>query len=263
MSQTSDQMELREGDITKHYAMALAMVQGFDHAPRIGKAAIEQAVEKSSGIGTRRRFRSTTPGLVTRRTAVSGSVQLMAQIEAAGYDDALISPLQATVMNCLRRTLSIALAVAENFVETSGLGDLKRANLEGSLAGNRKSEFSELLAAEALISLYVFGNATSYLLSSHASESTVELGDVEEILTNNGQAVSHGALWELDQDIAKHAQDDPRLIATVTGFAEALMEKVALHAGAAPRLRLNPQLSPWRSKNPTKWLEITSRNTKR
>ena len=236
MSQTSDQMELREGDITKHYAMALAMLQGFDHAPRIGKATIEQAVEKSSGIGTRRRFRSTTPGLVTRRTAVSGSVQLMAQIEAAGDDDALISPLQATVMNCLRRALSIALAVAENYAETSGLGDLKRANLEGSLAGNRKSEFSELLAAEALISLYVFGNATSYLLSSHASESTVELGDVEEILTDNGQAALHGALWELDQDIAKHAQDDPRLIATVTGFAEALMEKVALRAGAAPRL---------------------------
>jgi hypothetical protein len=236
MSQTSDQMELREGDITKHYAMALAMLQGFDHAPRIGKATIEQAVEKSSGIGTRRRFRSTTPGLVTRRTAVSGSVQLMARIEAAGDADALISPLQATVMNCLRRALSIALAVAENYAETSGLGDLKRANLEGSLAGYRKSEFSELLAAEALISLYVFGNATSYLLSSHASESTVELGDVEEILTDNGQAALHGALWELDQDIAKHAQDDPRLIATVTGFAEALMEKVALRAGAAPRL---------------------------
>jgi len=229
-------MELREGDITKHYAMALAMLQGFDHAPRIGKATIEQAVEKSSGIGTRRRFRSTTPGLVTRRTAVSESVQLMARIEAAGDADALISPLQATVMNCLRRALSIALAVAENYAETSGLGDLKRANLEGSLAGYRKSEFSELLAAEALISLYVFGNATSYLLSSHASESTVELGDVEEILTDNGQAALHGALWELDQDIAKHAQDDPRLISTVTGFAEALMEKVALRAGAAPRL---------------------------
>ena len=145
MSQTSDQMELIEGDIVKHYAMALAMLQGFDHAPRIGTAA----VEKSSGIGTRRRFRSTTPGLVTRRTAASGSVQLMARIEGAGAGDTLISPLQATVMNALRRALSIALAVAENYAEMSGLGDLKRANLEGSLASNRKAEFSELLAAEA------------------------------------------------------------------------------------------------------------------
>ena len=75
-------------------------------------------------------------------------------------------------MNCLRRALSIALAVAENYAETSGLGDLKRANLEGSLAGNRKSEFSELLAAEALISLYVFGNATSYLLSTNGIKAT-------------------------------------------------------------------------------------------
>ena len=236
MSQTSDQMELREGDITKHYARALAMLQGFDHAPRIGKVAVEEAVEKSSGIGTRRRFRSTTPGLVTRRTAVSGSVQLMARIEGADDDDALISPVQATVMNALRRAVSIALAVAENYAETSGLGDLKRANLESALAANRKAEFSELLAAEALITLYVFGNATSYLLSPHASETTVELGDVEEILTDNGQTALHGALWELDQDIAKHAQDDPRLIATISGFAEALMEKVALRAQTAPRL---------------------------
>ena len=236
MSQTSDQMELIEGDIVKHYAMALAMLQGFDHAPRIGTAAVGEAVEKSSGIGTRRRFRSTTPGLVTRRTATSGSVQLMARIEGADAGDTLISPLQATVMNALRRALSIALAVAENYAEMSGLGDLKRSNLEGSLASNRKAEFSELLAAEALISLYVFGNATSYLLSSHASEATIELGDVEEILIDNGQAALHGALWELDQDIAKHAQDDPRLVATVTGFAEALMEKVALRAQSAPRL---------------------------
>lgn len=53
MSQTSDQMELRESDIVKHYDMALAMLQGFDHAPRIGKAVVEDAPERSSGIGTR------------------------------------------------------------------------------------------------------------------------------------------------------------------------------------------------------------------
>ncbi|WP_390911966.1 AAA family ATPase [Pseudosulfitobacter sp. SM2401] len=236
MSQTSDQMELRESDIIKHYAMALAMLQGFDHAPRIGKAVDEKQVEKSSGIGTRRRFRSTTPGLVARRSAPVGSVQVMARIEGADEGDALVSPLQATVMNALRRAVSIAMAVAENYAEAAGLGNLKRANLEGSLAEARRSEFSELLAAEALITLYVFSNATSYLLSAHLSEVTVELGDVEEVLTDNGQTALHGALWELDQDIAAFASDDPRLVATVAGFAEALMEKVALRAQAAPRL---------------------------
>ncbi|ASM74192.1 MULTISPECIES: AAA family ATPase [Roseobacteraceae] len=236
MSQTADQMELREEEVTAHYAMALAMLQGFDHAPRIGKAVEAPRQEASAGIGTRRRFRTTTPGLVTRRSTVTGAVQLIARIEGAEEGDALVSPLQATVLNGLRRAISIALAVAENYADVSGLGDLKRANLEGDLPAARKTEFSELLAGEALVTLYVFGNATAYLMSSHLSEVTVEVGDVQEMLTDNGQTALHGALWELDQDIAAHATDDARLVATVAAFAEALMEKVALRAQEAPRL---------------------------
>ncbi|WP_299552533.1 ATP-binding protein [uncultured Tateyamaria sp.] len=236
MTQTADQMELREAEITAHYPMALSMLQGFDHAPRIGKGKDAPQAERSSGIGTRRRFRTTTPGLVTRRTVPTGAVQLMATIEGADDDDALISPVQATALNALRRALSIALAVAENYASVSGLGDLKRANLEGALPAARKTEFAELLAAEALITLYVFGNATAYLLSAHQTEVTAEVGEVEEILTDNGQTALHGALWELDQDIATHAPDDTHLVATITAFAEALMEKVSLRAQNAPRL---------------------------
>ena len=236
MSQTTDQMELRETEITAHYPMALAMLRGFDHAPRIGKGMSTPQQERSGGLGTRRRFRDTTPGLVTRRTAPAGAVQLMATIEGADDDDALMSPVQATVLNTLRRAMSIALAVAENYASISGLGDLKRANLESALPAARKAEFAERLAAEALITLYVFGNATAYLLSAHQTEITVEVGEIEEILTDNGQTALHGALWELDQDIARHAPDDAHLVATVAAFAEALMEKVALRAQNAPRL---------------------------
>ena len=236
MSQTSDQMELREEDIVAHYPMALAMLQGFDHAPRIGRSAEEPKAEKSSGIGTRRRFRTTTPGLVTRSSAAPGAVQLMARIEGADAEDALVSPVQATVLNVLRRAISISLAIAENYAETSGLGDLKRLNLEGSLPEARKTEFAELLAAEALVTLHVFANATAFLVAPQQSEVTVEVGDVEEILTDNGQTALHGALWELDQDIAKHAPEDAQLVASVAAFAESLMEKVGLRAGSAPRL---------------------------
>ncbi len=151
MSLTSDQMELREDDIVGHYPAVTAMLEGFDHTPRIGVADADETPEKSSGIGTRRRFRTTTPGLVTRSTARSEGVQLLARIEAADGGDALTSPLQATVMNVLRRAVSIALAVADQYGAQTGLGDLKRANLQGSLAAARKTEFSELLAAEALI----------------------------------------------------------------------------------------------------------------
>ena len=236
MSQTTDQMELRETEITAHYPMALAMLRGFDHAPRIGKGMSAPQQERSGGLGTRRRFRNTTPGLVTRRTAPAGAVQLLATIEGADDDDALMSPVQATVLNTLRRAMSIALAVAENYASISGLGDLKRANLESALPAARKTEFAERLAAEALITLYVFGNATAYLLSAHQTEITVEVGEIEEILTDNGQTALHGALWELDQDIARHAPDDAHLVGTIAAFVEALMEKVALRAQNAPRL---------------------------
>jgi energy-coupling factor transporter ATP-binding protein EcfA2 len=232
---TSDLMELPEADIQKHYPAALAMMQGFDHAPRIGSAT-EERVERSSGIGTRRRFRSTTPGLVTRRVERPEGVHLLERIEAADGDDALVSPAQAQVMNGLRRALAISLAVAETYAERTALADLKRANLAGDLPAARKTEFSELLAAEALISLHVLGNALAVLMSSHLGEVTVEVGEVEELLTDNGQLALHGALWELDQDIARHASDDMRLVATVAAFAEQVMDKVAMRAQMAPRL---------------------------
>ncbi len=236
MGLTSDTMELREEDIAKHYPAANALLDGFDHTPRIAKAAETPQQERSSGIGTRRRFRSTTPGLVTRSTARSEGVHLIDRIARADADDPLTSPLQATVMHALRRALASALAVGENFAEATGLADLRRANLAGSLPPDRKTEFSELLGAEALATAHVFANATAFLLGPHGSETSVEVGEVEEILTDNAPLALQGALWELDQNIAKHAPDDTRLIATTTAFAEQLMEKIALRAQNAARL---------------------------
>ena len=233
MSVTADQMELRESDIEKHYPAALALLQGFDHTPRVAKGR-EAAVEKSSGIGTRRRFRSTTPGLVTRSTVRAEGVQLLARIE--GDEGVLVTPLQASVMNALRRALAISMAVAENYAEQIGLSDLKRANLEGGVSSGKEAEFYEMLTAEALISLYVFASASSFLLASHASEVSVDLSEVEEILTDNAPLALHGALWELDQDIGDYGSDDAKLVATVTAYAEALMEKVAARAGSVGRL---------------------------
>ncbi len=236
MSLTADTMELREEDIAKHYEAASAMLAGFDHTPRIAKPVEAEAQEKSSGLGTRRRFRSTTPGLVTRSTARPEGVQLVARIEGADEGDPLVSPLQATVLHGLRRALAIALAVGEQFAEATGLADVRRANLAGSLAEARKTEFTELLGAEALAVGHVFANATAFLMGPHGSEVSVEVGEIEEVLTDNSLLALHGALWELDQDIAAHASDDARLVATVAAFAEQLMEKITLRAQNAGRL---------------------------
>ncbi|MFV1441512.1 MULTISPECIES: ATP-binding protein [unclassified Phaeobacter] len=237
MSISGNQMELREEDIRKHYAAAAAMLEGFDHTPRIAKPAVEgKAPERSAGIGTRRRFRSTTPGLVTRSTARPEGVHLIARIEAADDDDPLTSPLQATLQHALRRALAVSLAMGEAYADVSGLGDLKRANLAGSLDAARKGEFTELLAAEALIAAHVFANAAAYLLAPHGSEAQAEVGEAEELLTDNAPLALHGALWELDQKLALHAPDDAHLIAATAAYAEQLMEKAALRAQNAPRL---------------------------
>ena len=234
MSQTADQMELREEDIRSHYDAATAMLQGFDHAPRIARADDTPAPERSPGIGTRRRFRTTTPGLVTQRVERTEGVQLIARIEGADEGDALTSPTQATVLHTLRRALAIALAMGEQVSEATGLADLKRANLEGRLPADRKGDFSALLTAEALAVLHTFANATAFLLAPHAGEASVEVGEVEEVLTDNAPLALHGALWELDQDLGRFATDDPKLTATVLAFAEQLMAKVAARAANAP-----------------------------
>ena len=60
---TRDTMELREETVRAQYEAALGLITGFDHAPRLAKAIEAAQVERSPGIGTRPRFRSTVPGV--------------------------------------------------------------------------------------------------------------------------------------------------------------------------------------------------------
>ncbi|MGD9916633.1 MAG: ATP-binding protein [Paenirhodobacter sp.] len=237
MRPAESQMDLKEEAIRAHYPAAEAMLAGFDHAPRLAKPSAPAPVEHSPGISTGvRRFRSTTPGLITRATARPEGVRLIERIEAAS-GDALPSPAVATVLQVLRRSLAIALAVGGAYAEVTGLAELKKANLEGRLPEPKRAEFSELLSAEAFAVLSVFANATAFLLAPQAGEATVEIGAVEEVLSDNAALALHGALWELDQDIATHVDgEDTRLIATVLAFAEALSAKARARGEAAPRI---------------------------
>ena len=171
--------------------------------------------------------------MVTRSPARPGGVRLAERVEGLG--DGLLSPLQASALNALRRALAVALALGETVAAQSGLAELKKANLEGRLTDARRSEFTELLAAEALTVLYTFANAAAFLLAPHLSSTAVEIGEVEEVLTDNAPLALQGALWELDQDIGALAGDEGRLVSVIGAFAEALMRKVALRAEGAPR----------------------------
>ncbi|MEM9631129.1 MAG: ATP-binding protein [Pseudomonadota bacterium] len=234
MTISNDLMELKEDKIREKYQFAEAMLEGFDHTPRIAAKREPDVVrERSSGLGTRRRFRSTTPGLVTRSTARPEGVQLTARILEAD-DDTLTTPLQASILRSLRRALSVAQVTSDQFAEQSGLSDLKRSNLAGTLDASQKDKFQQLLSASALVSLHVFANMTDFLISRLASETgdiEGQCGEVEEILLDNDQLALHGALWELDQEIsAASVVSDAQLVGIITSFCEQLMEKVTLRA---------------------------------
>ncbi|MEO8530910.1 MAG: AAA family ATPase [Deltaproteobacteria bacterium] len=238
MSQTSDVMELKEDDIRAHYAAAGEMLMGIDHTPRLAQARLTLiSPDKSPEIASMtRRFRSTTPGLVTRSTSRPDGVRLIDRIAETDADDPLTSPTQAAVTHALRRALAIALSIGDLYAEQSALAELKRQNLEGRLPATRSAEFTELLAGEALAVLYTFGNAMAFLLAAQASEQAVDVGSVDEVLTDNAPLALHGAIWELDQMIGLHGKDEKLLVATILAYSEHLMAKVALRAQGLPRL---------------------------
>ena len=238
MTLTSDLMELREEEITKHFDAAMALIEGFDHAPRIAKPSVPQAaVERSPGVGARRRFRSTTPGLVTQRKDRPEGVHLIDRVADCDGKDPLMSVRQAGVLQGLRRALAIALALAEGFADQTGLTELKLKNLETALGADRKAEFSDLLAAESLVVLHSFVKALAFMLGDQTTEGNVETGDIEEILTDNAQLALHGVLWALDQVLATHATgNEEQLVPTVMAFAENVMEKIARRAEGSARV---------------------------
>jgi energy-coupling factor transporter ATP-binding protein EcfA2 len=240
MSNASDLMEIKETAIREKVPAAQAMLDGFDHTPRLAKPKdVEAVAAKSPGVGTtRRRFRSTTPGLVTASTARAEGVNIIARVEATEEDDALMSPIQASVLHALRRALATSLTVVDQYADATGLSALMKTNMQGKLPASKQVEFTEGLAASSVIAMHVFANMASFLLSTmhETSELSVDVGDVEEILTDNPQLALTGALWELDQDLAVFADGDEKLIPTVTAFLEQLMEKAALRAANLPRL---------------------------
>ncbi|CTQ49719.1 AAA family ATPase [Jannaschia donghaensis] len=229
MSLSGDAMELTEAEITARYDAALALLSGFDHAPRFGKASDAPRVERSPGIGTRSRFRSTTPGLVTRRTVPSAGVHLRDTVEG----DGLVTPARAQVLQAMRRALAIALAVGAKLEDRSGLDALKAANLAGRLPDADRAKFTELLEAEALAVGHVFANATAFLISPLRGSISVEVPSPEEVLADNAQIMLEGLLWEIDQRLS--GVEEERLVATLAAQCEVLLDRLADRARNAAR----------------------------
>ena len=171
MSAPQNEMELKEEEIRAHYMAATEMLMGVDHAPRIATPKLTvTGPEKSPDVAAmQRRFRSTTPGLVTRSMARTEGVRLIDRMATTDDDDPLTSPLQAATAHALRRALAIALADGRERMPKSDRpgADLRRANLAGSSACRpQDTEFAELSEQPRRLPsrMSVFANASAYLL---------------------------------------------------------------------------------------------------
>ena len=232
-------IEIKEADIRKHYAQAYQLLSGFDYAPRFGKADAAAAPTRgrSPGIPSRRRFRSTTPGLSTP-SAASAGVSLLSRIRAVDEDDPLKSETQAHVLRSARRAIAVAEAVVELYAELTPLQQMMQKNKQGRLADAQKAEFSELLSAASVVALFTFANMLGFLTRASGEPDTqeIEVGDAEEIVLDDPNTALKGAVWELDRKVALHADSDAKLAAVVDAHAEALMNQVALRAAGARHL---------------------------
>ena len=102
MSNPSDLMEIKEELIREKYSAAESLLDGFDHTPRLAKAkdAAPAKKGKSAGIGGRRRFRSTTPGLVTKSTARTEGVHIIDRVEGVDDGGVITSPVPGQCARC-------------------------------------------------------------------------------------------------------------------------------------------------------------------
>lgn len=244
-----NEMPLKEEAIQGYYAEAEAILRATNHAPRIARpeATDAQPAQRSSGVSrvSSARFRSTTPGLSTRVGPMGGGrIALIDRISSIG-NDTLPSPLQSSAIRALRRAIAIARETGNAFAQRSPLAELKRANLTGALPQARRAEFAQMLSAEALVQLFVFASAASFLLSAHAGEVSVEIGDVQEIITDDPIVAIAGALWELDQKLGAYAGDEAQAVAVILAYCEGLMGKIEDRAATAPGLEAFESAS-WR-----------------
>ena len=242
MTTARNSMEIKEAEIRKHYTEAFQILSGFEHAPRIAKAGAAPPTSGggSPGIPGRRKFRSTTPGLSTAPAqGPAATVRLLERINQIEDQDPLASETQAHVIRALRRAIAIAGATVDLFSDQTALNQLKQKNLHGKLAEGQRVEFGELLASATLIGLFTFANAAAFLVSDIAEQAETpdtEVGAIDEIVLDNPALGLKGALWELDQKIARQADDDRSLVAVLGAYAEGLMEEIMLRAQSGRRL---------------------------
>ncbi|MDJ0613142.1 MAG: AAA family ATPase [Rhizobiaceae bacterium] len=180
---------------------------------------------KTEIAGTRRRFVSTvsTSGMKSSR-----EVEFAKTLSSISADDSMLSPVQHNILFKTRRALAVALAIADEFAQQTGLDALRSKNASSSLEGDEATKFRSLLEASSYVAAF---SAAAYL--HQFVEATGEpANDVEEPSFNfdTPQDALKGLVGALDA-AAQGASDDNVLQLRIRALADVALEELLQRKG--------------------------------
>ena len=208
-----------EKDIKKHHATAQSLVT------KLVLLEARDNKSKTELAGTRRRFVSTVSTAGAKSTR---EVEFANTLSSVSSDDSMLSPVQHGILFKTRRALAVALAIADEFAQQTGLDSLRSKNAASALEGDDATKYRTLLEASS----YVAAFAASAYLHQFVETAGEPANDVEEPSFNfdTPQDALKTLVGGLDR-AAEDAADDTVLQARVRALADIALEELLQRKG--------------------------------
>ncbi len=180
---------------------------------------------KTEIAGTRRRFVSTVS---TRGMKSSRELEFTKTLSSIAPDDSMLSPVQHNILFKTRRAIAVALAVADEFAQQTGLDALRAKNSASSLDGDDATKFRALLEASSYVAAF---SAAAYL-HQFVEAAGEPANDVEEPDFNfdTPQDALKGLVGGLDA-AAEGSTDDDVLQLRIRALADVALEELLQRKG--------------------------------
>ncbi|MEM7215261.1 MAG: AAA family ATPase [Pseudomonadota bacterium] len=208
-----------EKDIKKHLATAQSLVT------KLVLLEVRDNKSQTEIAGTRRRFVSTVSTSGAKSTR---EVEFTRTLSGVTADDSLLSPVQHSILFKTRRALAVALAVADEYAEQTGLDALRSKNASSALEGDEATKYRTLLEASG----YVAAFAASAYLHQFVETAGEPANDVEEPSFNfdTPQDALKSLVGALDL-AATDASDDNVLQSRIRALADIALEELLQRKG--------------------------------
>jgi len=208
-----------EKDIKKHHTTAQSLVT------KLVLLEARDNKSKTELAGTRRRFVSTVSTAGAKSTR---EVEFAKTLSSVSSDDSMLSPVQHGILFKTRRALAVALAIADEFAQQTGLDSLRAKNAASALEGDDATKYRTLLEASS----YVAAFAASAYLHQFVETAGEPANDVEEPSFNfdTPQDALKTLVGGLDR-ASGDAADDTVLQARVRALADIALEELLQRKG--------------------------------